>query len=65
MKKYESEMVTMVEAGTILGVSYDTTVKLCVTGKIKRLNMNPDGRRPVWRVYKESIYTFLDMKKNQ
>ena len=47
------------EVSFILQVSTPKVAKLCVEGQLSRVNINPNGKRPRWRIPLESLEQFL------
>jgi len=48
-------LYTIREVAEKLGVSPDTVVKRCKEGVLSRININPKGKRPQWRLPRELV----------
>lgn len=59
----EKLFYTIDEAAKILNVSTETIKKMCRAETIKWVNINPEGKKPTWRITKESIEKLSNKEK--
>ena len=43
------------EAAKLIGVSTETIKKMCRAKTIEWRNINPEGKKPTWRITKKSV----------
>ncbi len=61
MTEFEQKLYTPKQVESILKVSDYMVRKLCLDCTLDRINLNPHGLRPTWRITKDSVDKLLNI----